>query len=96
MELPQPLLVSDTYPASGTTVERDHLTQLTVSFTADLGDDAAGRGDIVNKIRLERIEADADPALPGETIGLGRSGYDQASRTLVFTQIGRASCRERV
>lgn len=85
VDLPQPLLVSDTYPASGATVEREHLIQLTVSFTSDLGGDAAGRGDIVNKIRLERIEEGADPALPGEAIGLGRSGYDQASRTLVFT-----------
>lgn len=85
VELPQPLLVSDTFPASGATVEREHLIQLTIAFTEDLGSDAAGRGDIVNKIRLERVDEEADPALPGDPIGLGRSSYDPASRTLVFT-----------
>lgn len=85
VELPQPLLVSDTYPSSGATVEREHLVQLSIAFTQDLGSDAAGRGDIVNKIRLERVDSDADGALPGTNIELGRSSYDQRSRTLVFT-----------
>ncbi len=85
MELPQPLLVSDTFPGSGATVERDHLVQLVASFTEDLGADAAGRADVVNKVRLEVLDEAADPALPGEAIKLGRSAYDQASMSLVFT-----------
>lgn len=85
VDLPSPLLVVDTYPSSGATVEREHLLQLTVTFSEDLGAGAAGREDVVGKIGLERLDPDADPALPGERIELGRSEYHAVSHTLVFT-----------
>jgi len=82
--LPRPLLVVDSYPASGATVERAHLTRLTITFSEDLGEDAPTNGRVLEKVRLARRPGGVDLAIPGEPVSLGVPSYHRDSFTMDF------------
>jgi len=82
--LPMPLLVLDTFPASGATVERLHLTRLSVTFSEDVGEDAPTNGRVLEKIRLAHRPGSVDLAIPGEPVDLGLPSYHRASFTIDF------------
>ena len=85
VNLPQPLFVVDTFPASGATVERAHVDTLSVTFSEDLGDDVSTSGRVADKARLVRRPPEVDGNSAGEPVALGSPGYDPASFTVVFT-----------
>ena len=82
--LPLPLLVLDTFPASGATVERIHLTRLSVTFSEDVGEDAPTNGRVLEKIRLAWRRGSVDLAVPGEAVSLGLPSYHRSSFTIDF------------
>jgi len=89
VDLPAQLLVVDTFPASGASVQRKHLTRLSVTFSEDLGSTAPTNARVLEKIRLTRKEGSASPDLPGEAVNLGVPGYHQPSFTLDFVPDSR-------
>jgi hypothetical protein len=91
LELPPegvPLFVVDTFPASGATVEPAHLSRISVTFDADLGEDAPQNPKILDKIRLQRRPAGED-AFDPNPVDLGLPGYHKPTHTLEFnTELG--------
>lgn len=82
--LPVQLLVVDTFPASGATVSRAHLSRLSATFSEDLGPSAPTDARVLEKVRLTRREGAAPLDLPGTPVNLGVPSYHQPSHTLDF------------